>query len=115
MATYEELRPGLRHFKTTEIGKVRNPNGTYSRITRGDEYFETKLGLIREDKWTEIAYQAVKENNDLPLLDVIETYVREHCLWLKEREIRTYALDCLLHKSYLHWKDFPNDTKGENS
>lgn len=68
MSTYEELRPGLRHFKTTEIGKVRNPNGTYSRITKGDEYFETKLGLIREDKWTEMAYQAVKENSDLLLM-----------------------------------------------
>ena len=103
---YEEIRPGIHHFRAREIGKTRNPNGTYSRITVGETYIETKRGLIREDEWAKIAYQMVVDNGDMPLLDAIENHVREHCVWLKEKEIRPYALECLTSEAYKAWKNF---------
>ena len=110
MANYGDLRPGLNHFRTREIGRIRNPNGTYSRQTIGENYIETKKGLIHEDKWTELAFQAVKENGDLSLLEAVEGYVKKHCLWLREGEIQQYALECVLRESYMSWNDF---TKGK--
>lgn len=110
MANYEDLRPGLHHFRTKEVGKTRNPNGTYSRQMIGENFIETKRGLIREDEWTELAFQAVKESDDLPLLRAVEEHVKKHCLWLKKGEIRQYALECVLGGAYKAWDDF---TKGK--
>ena len=100
---YAELRPGLHHFRTREIGKTRNPNGTWSRQMIGETYIETKRGLIREDEWAVLALKAVEENNDLSLLESIEKHVKAHCLWLKEREIRPYARECLMIEAYKAW------------
>lgn len=103
--TYEEIKPGPGWFRAREVGKTKNPNGTWSRITTGETYYKTKIGELREDEWERIAEETAREYGDLPLLQAIEDYVRKHCAWLKEKEIRGYSLHCLVDEAYRTWEE----------
>ena len=99
-----DLRIILRHFRAKEVGKTKNPNGTWHRITVGENIFETKAGMILEEDWIKLAEQAVIDNHDEKLLEAITEHVRNNCAWLrKEKEVRIHALECLASESYKAW------------
>ena len=103
--TYAEIYPETHDFRAVEVGRKKNPNGTWSRITEGVTFIRTPSGMIPDDEWAKLAFKAVTENNDLPLLEAIEANVRDRCLWLKENEIRSYSLECLLLGAYKVWAE----------
>lgn len=104
MYSYSEIKPSVRHFRSREVSKTRNPNGSWHRVYRGEEYYETKIGMLRMDEWEKIAFEVVEENGDLPLLEAIMEHVRDRCRFIKKKDLKVYALDCLLNESYKAWE-----------
>ncbi len=105
--TYEDIKPGVRSFRTEEISKVEVGNGRFHRECRGYNMIETPtLGEIEITKWTQIALEVIKRNGDEKLLDAIIEHVSKHCPWIKnEKEKLTYAVQCLLCKAYEKWDE----------
>lgn len=118
MLSYEDIIPGTTYYRSKEIRREKNPNGTWKRIMKGEEYFETKMGEMLEDEWEKLADQTVREHGDTPLLEAIEDHVRDYCKWLRPDEVHLYSLRCLVRKIYLAWAergefDFIQDNDGE--
>lgn len=67
---------------------------------------KTPSGTYPSEKWDELMLAAVQADGLTDLLQGIKEHVKTHCLWLKEKEIEHYALECLSHKSYEAWSDF---------
>lgn len=103
--SYADIAPGICNYRTRVIAKEQNPNKTWSTITRGENWYETPIGEFEEKKWDKIALEVVKNHKDEALLEKIISYVRNHCLWLKENEIEHYSLSCLVRKSYEAWAE----------
>lgn len=102
--TYEDIMPGVRHFRTAQIRKVEIGNRRYHREYMGYDTFETPaFGEIRVTEWTQIAKEVIRRNGEEKLLAAIMDYVNKYCTWLKEDEKITYAAQCLLYKSYEAW------------
>ena len=103
--TYDDIMPGVMQFRAHEISKTRNPNGTWHREYAGEDYFETPQGKMSVKGWTEFAQKVVEENGDLPLLEAIETHVRIHCPFVKEKDLQSYSLQCLVEGAYKAWQE----------
>ena len=101
--SYFDFFRGINHLLSRAISRTRNPNGTYSVITKGEYYYKTPIGDLDEKEWDKIALEVVKEHGDEALLEKIKTHVRECCLWLKDNEIERYSLKCLISKAYVAW------------
>lgn len=71
------------------------------------EYVRTRDGrTIPIDEWVSIALVNFEKNSKMELLNAIEEYVQRNCLWVKQKELRRYSIDCLLKESYKQWDDF---------
>lgn len=101
--SYSDITPGTNHFRSRIVSRTRNPNGTYSVVTRGEYYYKTPIGDLDENEWDKIALEVVREHGDEALLEKIKAHVREYCLWLKDNEIERYSLKCLISEAYKAW------------
>ena len=101
--SYSDIAPGTNHFRSRVVSRTRNPNGTWSVVTKGEYYFKTPIGDLDEKEWDKIALEVVREHGDEALLEKIKAHVREYCLWLKDNEIERYSLKCLISKAYVAW------------
>lgn len=116
--TYEDIKPGIRHFIVKEVGKVQNPNGSWKRITKGEEHFDIKAlgGKIPVKQWTQIAIRVIEAAGDRNLLDAIIEHVRGYGWDFKAwGGIETYAAECLLIKAHKAWEDRGEFTPPEPS
>lgn len=86
---------------------------TYNRETykfehgKGKDYIHTVGGKEYEpSKWMELVEKYIADNDLSDLLEQIMAYVKVNCLWVKHKDLKQYAADCLLHESYKSWNDF---------
>lgn len=86
---------------------------TYDRNTykfvkgKGKDLIRTRGGeLYAPDEWVKKIFTFVKANDLEDLYLQIKEYVHRTCPWVKQSDEVQYALDCLLHESYLKWDDF---------
>ena len=105
--TYKDIDPGVRNGHAIETGKIKNPNGTWSRITRYEEYYKTRWGNLTLDEWTELAERVIEAHGDGQLYAAIIEKVRSRA-WnknAKEKDIRHDAAKCLVWGSWKAWED----------
>lgn len=103
---YSDLRIILRHFRAKELGRSKNPNGSYHRITVGENIFETNIGMIPEDEWEKLAEQAIIDHHDEKLYEAVKGHAKTYCIWLhKDKEIRQYALNCMMGGTWKAWEE----------
>ena len=96
-----------RGEETGEIYQTRFGNTKRKCIFK--ELYETGIGEIEPTEWLYIALQIVKCIGEEKLLDEIEKYVKENCVWLKtDKDIQEYSADCLLSEAYMYWEKFKN-------
>lgn len=74
------------------------------------EYYRTKAGEFEPEQWRTKVLEAINQDGEIELLDIIKEHCREHCAWLhKEIEISDYAMDILAGRVFLcgnpAWKD----------
>ena len=55
--TYEDIKPGVRHYVSHVVSQVQNPNGSWRKIYAGEDHFKTKIGLLPLHEWAPIARQ----------------------------------------------------------
>lgn len=106
--TYEDIKPGTRYYIAKEVGKVQNPNGSWKRIIKDEEYFDIKAlgGKITVKQWTQIAIRIIEAAGDRNLLDAIIEHVRGYGWDFKAwGGIETYAAECLLIGAHKAWED----------
>lgn len=86
---------------------------TYNKQTykfehgKGKDYIHTVGGIDYEpDKWMKLVEKWIADKKLDDLYLQIQEYVRNNCPWVKHKELKQYSADCLLHDSYMAWKDF---------
>lgn len=104
--TYDDIRPGVRHYVSHVIHKEQRPNGTWRKIYAGEDHFETKIGLLPLSKWTPIARKVIEAAGDGFLLDAIIEHVKgygwDFRIW---GGVEAYAAECLLSGAYKAWEE----------
>lgn len=76
------------------------------------ETYRTKVGDFSPEDWRKTVLQAIEDAGEMDLLEDIKEHCRENCAWLhKEKDIEEYSMECLVGRSYLHWKDFKGGTQ----
>lgn len=105
--SFEEYKILLHEFRIESKGK-----DLHGRLVKQPiETYKTKMGRISPQKWEQEAEKAITAAGQVTLLDSIENYCGNHCMWLKKQEIHHYAIKCLVHGSYLNWQDFDVELK----
>lgn len=105
--TYEDLDPGVSNGHAVETGKYRNPNGTWSHVTRYEEYYKTKWGKLTHEEWTKLSLRVINAKGDGPLFDAILEHVRQRP-WnknAKEKVLRHDAAKSLIWGSWKAWAE----------
>lgn len=104
--TYEDITPGTCWYISTEVRKEQNPDGSWKRFYKGEDYYDTKIGRLPVNKWAEIAKEVVMAAGDGALLSAITNYVRGYGWDFKPwGGVEAYALDCLLTGAYKAWAE----------
>lgn len=106
--TYEDIKPGTCHYITKEVGKVQNPNGSWKRITKGEDFFNIKAlgGMIPIKQWAQVAIRVIEAAGDRNLLDAIIEHVRCYGWDFKAwGGIETYAAECLIIGAHKAWEE----------
>ena len=115
--TYKDIDPGVRNGHAVETGKVKNPNGTWSRITRYEEYYKTRWGNLTLDEWTDLAVRVIEAAGDGMLYDAIIEHIKQRP-WnknAKENAIRHDAACSLIWGSWKAWEERGEFTPPEPS
>ena len=88
--------------------QIEYDNNTHKFIHgKGIDRIRTVGGEIYDSKeWVKAAFEWVKIHNRCEWYRQVYRYVTDNCMWLTFNEIEEYALDCMLHESYLKWEDF---------
>lgn len=105
--TYEDINPGIHHYIVEEVGKIQNPNGSWTRITKGEDHFDIKAlgGMIPVKQWAQIAIRVIEAAGDRNLFDSIVEHVRCYGWNFKAQGgIETYAAECLLTEAHKVWE-----------
>ena len=74
--TYEDIKPGVRHYVSHVVSQVQNPNGSWRKIYAGEDHFKTKIGLLPLHEWAPIARKVIEAAGDGILLDAIIEHVK---------------------------------------
>ena len=93
-------------FVSETVGYRLNPNGTRSRITKGQTYRTCVCGRVEESEWSEAYKKSLYDEGPemILLYQRVLCHVTEHCAWLKDPEERKrYALRCIDSKAYEYW------------
>ena len=84
-------------------------NGRIHHKTTYKEFFQLPDGReIEISQWKE---EAVKVDGLTELYEAIKSYVSNYAWLKKTEEVEMYAMECMLHGSYKHWKDFTYEGK----
>jgi len=97
-----------RNGRGVEAGELYKTRfGVLKRKCILKELYETDIGEIEPTEWIRIALQIVKCIGEEKLLEEIEKYAKENCVWLKnDTDIQEHSIDCLLSGAYMYWKEF---------
>lgn len=91
---------------------IKNRNGRWVAKTKYQEFYKTSVGTFPSQEWRDKAMEAVEAAGEITLLEAVKDHCRKYCAWLhKESDIEEYALECMTHRSYLHWDDFQTKEK----
>ena len=101
--TYEDIRILYDCYSSVEVGKTRNPNGTYHRDTKLVCHYKTKIGEIREEDYDKIALEVIEKNNDRWILDRLFAHTKTFPFLRTESEQFHYAIDLTISKVYEEW------------
>lgn len=110
MTEWEKLEPiGTRMFRAVPIGFETLPNGRTRAKTIGKEFRETRgYGELEDSVWVAKAMAVIQQDAELlELYTAIRAHMDTHIYFLKkETEKQDWAIGCMFHKAYEHWKDF---------
>ena len=77
------------------------------KIYRYITEYKTDNGIFEPGEWKQKTMDAIRAAEETEILEKIKQYCKKHCFWLrKETELEEYAMDCLVHRSYLKWNNF---------
>ena len=100
--SYTDIMPGLVCYRSRLVSKTPIKDGRFHKEYEGVEEIDTPIGKIKKKEWTQLAVEIIRREGDGSLLDAIEEYVKENCLWVNDSERLYYAASCLLCGSYKH-------------
>lgn len=104
--TYEDIKPGVRHYVSHVVSQVQNPNGSWRKIYAGEDHFKTKIGLLPLHEWAPIARKVIEAAGDGILLDAIIEHVKGYGWDFKAwGGAETYAMECLVNGAYKTWEE----------
>jgi len=90
--------------RAVETGKYKNPNGTWSRITKYVNYKTTASGLIEEGEWLRMYKECLIKEGYMLFIGIMGIYVRENCVWLKtDADIEKYCIEAFDYGSFRYW------------
>lgn len=108
MITIADLRwRGVREEKITGIGEFETlRNGRRREKTRCVAWIDTYVaGQMPLSDWIRKMETAVAAEGQQELLEKIEAHV-EKLPFVKAKDRREYALECLSEGAYMHWEGF---------
>ena len=101
--TYEDIRIHFDVYSSVEIGKTRNPNGTYHRETKLVCSYKTNIGEIPENEYDDIALKVIDKNNERWIFDRVYAHVKTFPFLKTEQEQFHYAIEVTVSKAYEAW------------
>ena len=115
--TYEDIRPGVRNFRSREVSKTRIGGGRYHREYKGEDYLPTPIGEFTEAEWTKLALKLIHENGDDDLFQAILNHVCELPWMKRQKELskKQYAAECLITGRWKAWIERGVFSYGEES
>ena len=90
--------------------------GNRRAITKYSEVYKTDVGELSPEEWRVKLSEAIVNDKESDVLEVIIDHCREHCAWLhKEADIIDYAVEILASRAFLCgnecWKDVADKVK----
>ena len=101
--SYDDLLPGIQCYRPVEVGKTRNPNGTYSRDYKMHGWYKTKIGDIKESDYHKIGLEVIKNHNEEWIYERVLARVKTFPFLNSEEEQIQWAVDCTISKAYEAW------------